>query len=66
MQELELDSSDSDNGLDVSVHRYRELVAPISAWDTENKQSTSLFSSKVSGDPHRTPVPDLQPANFSN
>ena len=67
MQELELDSSGSDDGLDVSVRdKYRELADAITAWDTENEQLTSVFGSKVSGDPHRTPVPDLQPANFSN
>ena len=67
MQELELDSSGSDDGLDVSVRdKYRELADAITAWDTENEQLTSVFGSKVSGDPHRTPVPDLQPAIFSN
>lgn len=67
MQELELDSSGSDDGLDVSVRdKYRELADAITAWDTENEQLTSVFGSKVSGDSHRTPVPDLQPAIFSN
>ena len=51
MQELELDGSGSDDGLDVSVRdKYRELADAITAWDTENEQLTSVFGSKVSGD----------------
>ena len=50
MQELELDSTGSDEGLDVSIRdKYRELVDSIKAWDAENEQLTSVFGSKVSG-----------------
>ena len=50
MQELELDGTGSDDGLDTSVRdKYRELADAINAWDTENEQLTSVFGSKVSG-----------------
>ena len=50
MQELELDGSGSDDGLDGSVRdKYRDLADAITAWDTENEQLTSVFGSKVSG-----------------
>ena len=50
MHELGLDSTGSDEGLDVSIRdKYRELMNSIKAWDAENKQLTSVFGSKVSG-----------------
>ena len=50
MQELELDGSGSDDGLDGSVRdKYRDLADAIKAWDTENEQLTSVFGAKVSG-----------------
>lgn len=50
MQDLELDGTGSDDGLDGSVRdKYRELADAIKAWDTENEHLTSVFGSKVSG-----------------
>ena len=62
MQELDLDGSGSEDGLDVSVRdKYRDLADAIQAWDTENEQLTSVFSSKVSG--NAVFIPSLKP-NF--
>ena len=40
MQQLELDSTGSDDGLDVR-DKYRDLADAIQAWDNENEQLTS-------------------------
>lgn len=51
MQDLDLDGTGSDDGLDDSWRdKYRELADSIKAWDTENEQLTGVFGSKVSGD----------------
>lgn len=71
MQELELDGTGSDDGLDVSVRdKYRELADAMKAWDTENEQLTSVFGSKVGGNliaqlsPSSKPRPSFyQPTN---
>ncbi|TBU22578.1 hypothetical protein BD311DRAFT_138610 [Dichomitus squalens] len=53
MQELELDGTGSDDGLDVSVRdKYRELADAMKAWDTENEQLTSVFGSKPTNGVH--------------
>ncbi|KAI0760078.1 hypothetical protein C8Q74DRAFT_1293828 [Fomes fomentarius] len=53
MQDLELDGTGSDDGLDGSVgDKYRELADAIKAWDTENEHLTSVFGSKPTNGVH--------------
>ncbi|KAH9917659.1 uncharacterized protein BXZ73DRAFT_53318 [Epithele typhae] len=63
MQELELDSSGSDDGLDASVRdRYRELADAIKAWDMENEHLTSVFGSKPTNGIHAPPSRHTEPS----
>ncbi|KAI0720816.1 hypothetical protein C8T65DRAFT_632906 [Cerioporus squamosus] len=63
MQELELDSTGSDEGFDSSIRdKYRELVDSIKAWDAENEQLTSVFGSKPTNGVHASASRHAEPS----